>query len=236
MPSVSLGLTCNWAWQNLVTSGWQAARSLSLPWFAGGGGCGGNVWAFTAAAAKTKAIDSIDIRIMVPPFAGIRPVATITNLSHTLPALSCGPASPLGCAQKFASLCDRAATTMWQRACAFPQCGDTSRRPVTDETCSGGRLAQLVERLLYTQDVGGSSPSPPTSLRSFLRGASSAETVSSKRVGTGFSAVRSHGSQAVFYKIKHPRPPQFLCDGTRAVSDDRFEISDLRRKVVRSPL
>ncbi len=24
-----------------------------------------------------------------------------------------------------------------------------------------GRLAQLVERLLYTQDVGGSSPSPP---------------------------------------------------------------------------
>jgi hypothetical protein len=174
MPSVSLGLTCNWAWQNLVTSGWQAARSLSLPWFAGGGGCGGNVWAFTAATAKTKAIDSIDIRIMVPPFAGIRPVATITNLSHTLPALSCGPASPLGCAQKFASLCDRAATTMWQRACAFPQCGDTSRRPVTDETCSGGRLAQLVERLLYTQDVGGSSPSPPTSLRSFLRGASPA--------------------------------------------------------------
>src|SRR5580700_11208586 len=28
-----------------------------------------------------------------------------------------------------------------------------------------GRLAQLVERLLYTQNVGGSSPSPPTSLR-----------------------------------------------------------------------
>jgi hypothetical protein len=26
-----------------------------------------------------------------------------------------------------------------------------------------GRLAQLVERLLYTQDVGGSNPSPPTS-------------------------------------------------------------------------
>ena len=27
---------------------------------------------------------------------------------------------------------------------------------------SRGRLAQLVERLLYTQNVGGSSPSPPT--------------------------------------------------------------------------
>ena len=25
-----------------------------------------------------------------------------------------------------------------------------------------GRLAQLAERLLYTQDVGGSIPSPPT--------------------------------------------------------------------------
>ena len=29
-------------------------------------------------------------------------------------------------------------------------------------TITRGRLAQLVERLLYTQDVGGSSPSPPT--------------------------------------------------------------------------
>ena len=25
-----------------------------------------------------------------------------------------------------------------------------------------GRLAQLVERFVYTEDVGGSSPSPPT--------------------------------------------------------------------------
>jgi hypothetical protein len=32
-------------------------------------------------------------------------------------------------------------------------------RAILDGT---GRLAQLVERLLYTQDVGGSSPSPPT--------------------------------------------------------------------------
>src|ERR1700678_3450086 len=30
---------------------------------------------------------------------------------------------------------------------------------------AAGRLAQLVERLLYTQNVGGSSPSPPTNLR-----------------------------------------------------------------------
>ena len=28
---------------------------------------------------------------------------------------------------------------------------------------AGGRLAQLVERLVYTERVGGSSPSPPTS-------------------------------------------------------------------------
>ena len=34
-------------------------------------------------------------------------------------------------------------------------------RPVTGLS---GRLAQLAERLLYTQDVGGSIPSPPTSL------------------------------------------------------------------------
>src|SRR5262249_60939056 len=34
-----------------------------------------------------------------------------------------------------------------------------------DKGDAQGRLAQWVERLLYTQDVGGSSPSPPTSLR-----------------------------------------------------------------------
>src|SRR5262249_29318572 len=34
-----------------------------------------------------------------------------------------------------------------------------------DKGDAQGRLAQWVERLLYTQDVGGSSPSPPTILR-----------------------------------------------------------------------
>jgi hypothetical protein len=38
-------------------------------------------------------------------------------------------------------------------------------RPSGDKPTPVGRLAQLVERLLYTQDVGGSSPSSPTSLR-----------------------------------------------------------------------
>ena len=42
-----------------------------------------------------------------------------------------------------------------------------TERPLAPLTARGdksrhGRLAQLVERLLYTQDVGGSSPSPPT--------------------------------------------------------------------------
>jgi hypothetical protein len=34
-------------------------------------------------------------------------------------------------------------------------------RPGNLHLHGAGRLAQLVERLLYTQDVGGSSPSPP---------------------------------------------------------------------------
>jgi hypothetical protein len=39
--------------------------------------------------------------------------------------------------------------------------GATSRAGLARDL-SFGRLAQLVERLLYTQDVGGSSPSLPT--------------------------------------------------------------------------
>src|SRR5580698_9484372 len=39
-----------------------------------------------------------------------------------------------------------------------------------------GRLAQLVERFLYTEDVGGSSPSSPTSLRGLGHVASGQES------------------------------------------------------------
>src|SRR5262249_41632127 len=39
-----------------------------------------------------------------------------------------------------------------------------ARRP-SAERYRAGRLAQLVEHLVYTEEVGGSSPSPPTSLR-----------------------------------------------------------------------
>src|SRR5262245_57936951 len=38
--------------------------------------------------------------------------------------------------------------------------------PATAINDPRGRLAQLVEHLVYTERVGGSSPSPPTSLRS----------------------------------------------------------------------
>src|SRR5262249_59609395 len=39
-----------------------------------------------------------------------------------------------------------------------------------DKGDARGRLAQWVERVLYTQDVGGSSPSPPTGLRAAAPG------------------------------------------------------------------
>src|SRR5262245_57830020 len=43
--------------------------------------------------------------------------------------------------------------------------GQLAIRRRRSDNIGAGRLAQLVERLLYTQDVGGSSPSPPTTLR-----------------------------------------------------------------------
>ena len=48
---------------------------------------------------------------------------------------------------------------------------------------SGGRLAQLVERFLYTEDVGGSSPSAPTSVtRSHAGGMASMTLLSEAQV------------------------------------------------------
>jgi hypothetical protein len=44
---------------------------------------------------------------------------------------------------------------------AAPTISDNSPELVSPEL-DFGRLAQLAERLLYTQDVGGSIPSPPT--------------------------------------------------------------------------
>ncbi len=37
-------------------------------------------------------------------------------------------------------------------------------RPLAGGARPNGRLAQLVEHLVYTERVGGSSPSPPTSI------------------------------------------------------------------------
>src|SRR6516225_6680272 len=103
MPSVSFGLTCSWVWQNLVTSGWQAARSRSLPWFiAAGGCCGGNCWAAAAAAATTKAIDKIDIRIMVPPLRASGPSPLGKSYLILCPRCRAARAFPSGCAQAFA--------------------------------------------------------------------------------------------------------------------------------------
>ncbi len=38
----------------------------------------------------------------------------------------------------------------------------SARRSIRGESLGAGRLAQLVEHLVYTERVGGSSPSPPT--------------------------------------------------------------------------
>ena len=58
--------------------------------------------------------------------------------------------------------CDRPPTTDHRE---FATCHDAAMGAMG----RGGRLAQLVERLLYTQDVGGSSPSPPTSAQTGAR-------------------------------------------------------------------
>ena len=61
-----------------------------------------------------------------------------------------------------------------------------------------GRLAQLVERFVYTEDVGGSSPSSPTSTPKALR-----------------------RCYEVVYRFTEPRPPTTrpACAGNRANSE-----------------
>src|SRR4029077_21228069 len=88
----------------------------------------------------------------------IRPSLIGKYLSHILPALSRGPTISKPLCHNRLPLCVAAATSFRRCACAAARRRDTSRW----RSREFGRLAQLVERLLYTQNVGGSSPSPPT--------------------------------------------------------------------------
>src|SRR5690242_19814770 len=66
--------------------------------------------------------------------------------------------------------------------------------PVPEDS---GRLAQLVERIVYTDDVGGSSPSSPTSLRCERRIKSGEGCRAVALWGEGGPSVRSYGSASL---------------------------------------
>src|SRR5215469_17396867 len=74
-----------------------------------------------------------------------------------------------------------------------------------------GRLAQLVERLLYTQKVGGSRPSPPTTFRlSGLRVAQPRGDRSRIRSGTRGVAycprqIKTPAAAAIFFATARGR-------------------------------
>src|SRR5579864_62506 len=68
-----------------MTSGWQAARSWSLPcWMElrTGGGCGGNCASAAGPATSRRAIVTTDMRSILPP-EGIRPALVVAKLSHS---------------------------------------------------------------------------------------------------------------------------------------------------------
>ncbi len=88
-----------------------------------------------------------------------------------------------------------------RRACVPRVRGDTS---------AAGRLAQLVERLLYTQNVGGSSPSPPTSLhkRSAAKAAAPKPILGEGRLLALATAWRASSfASAGKRRLKKYRPP-----------------------------
>jgi hypothetical protein len=157
---MSSGLAFSSTWQNLTTSGWQAARSWSLPCVSGeaaGGGCVGNC---AKAAVPVRSAEAIvrtdaqwDIRYIIPPFfTGILPASCGSG---------CYPTFPFRMAARHRKRPSKEQIRLSARRSASPLRVQARRR----YTSRRGRLAQLVERLLYTQNVGGSSPSPPTSLR-----------------------------------------------------------------------
>ena len=74
-------------------------------------------------------------------------------------------------------------------------------KSLSARVCQQGRLAQLVERLLYTQKVGGSRPSPPTNLRSLRKlrvaqlSGKGIESPRNRRIGLGIFSDRTISSR-----------------------------------------
>ena len=79
---------------------------------------------------------------------------------------------------------------VWSRACYLDAAGRGDRR-------RQGRLAQLVEHLVYTERVGGSSPSPPTSFR-LVEAVSARCGVRPLAVAVTPAAAQEHGSSMSF--------------------------------------
>src|SRR5215469_5486918 len=138
-----------------------------------------------------------------PPFAGIRPVPPLEKLisyfTRTVGALR---PFPRCCATIVCRCVVRPQHRSADALARWPDAGiHLGRQAFSARACQQGRLAQLVERLLYTQKVGGSRPSPPTNLRSLrkLRVAQLSgrgiESRRNRRIGLGIFSDRTISSR-----------------------------------------
>ena len=86
------------------------------------------------------------------------------------------------------------------------------------EARQGGRLAQLVERFLYTEDVGGSSPSAPTRVVPAKAGTPERErrcvslTLRRPSLGCGDGILQAP------HQLRRHRDPKRICDDRLAAA------------------
>jgi hypothetical protein len=191
IPNTSSPFDARTAWQNFITSGWQAARSCSVPCpsgLAGGGGCGGSCANAAVPMRSVKTIVKTGVRYMIP-LSGIRPLRS-RALCHSL------------------RLAVSFRKAIWSSKWGVATRDDTNRRAII---VSGSCFRGIVSGSCFRALLPGLAPHGLAAISLGVRAVSSAGRASALHAGCRrFESVTAHHAS---HPVSRKSPPErgFYC-------------------------